>query len=215
MEIRLQQLLPHPLKNRKLPEQFGIWKNDCLFHQAEWIKIQAPSGTGKTSFQHILYGIRQDYEGSLWYNQVNLKDMDDDALAILRQEHISIVFQDLKLFGNLTARENIELKRLLSPGFRTAESVLEMANLLGIEAILDQPAAICSYGEQQRIAIIRSLMQPFEWLIMDEPFSHLDDANIQKAASLIAGECKARGAGLILSDLESDNHFNYQRVLFL
>ena len=121
----------------------------------------------------------------------------------------------MKLFGNLTALENIELKRLLSPGFRTSDSIQEMASLLGIDGILHQPAAICSYGEQQRIAIIRALMQPFNWLIMDEPFSHLDDANIQKAASLIASECKARGAGLIITDLEADNHFNYQRVLYL
>ncbi len=215
MEISLQSLIPIPLKDRKLHELSGIWKNHCLFHQAEWIKIQAPSGTGKTSFQHILYGIRHDYEGAVMYNHQNLKDFDEDALAKLRQEQLSVIFQDLKLFGNLTALENIELKRLLSPGFRTSDSIQEMASLLGIDGILHQPAAICSYGEQQRIAIIRALMQPFEWLIMDEPFSHLDDANIQKAASLIASECKARGAGLIITDLEADNHFNYQRVLYL
>jgi putative ABC transport system ATP-binding protein len=215
MEIRLQYLLPHPLKNRKLPEQSNIWNNDCLIHQGEWIKIQAPSGTGKTSFQHILYGIRHDYEGSVLYNHQNLKDYDDDALSNMRQQELSIVFQDLKLFGNLTALENIALKRLLTPGFRNEDSVQEMAILLGIDQILHQPAGICSFGEQQRIAIIRALMQPFEWLIMDEPFSHLDDANIQKAASLIASECKARGAGLIITDLEPDAHFKYQRELIL
>lgn len=215
MEISLQALLPNPLRDRKHSELSAIWKGNCLFHQAEWIKIQAPSGTGKTSFQHILYGMRQDYQGSVSYDHQNLKDFDEDALALLRQEKISVVFQDLKLFGNLSARENIELKRLLSPGFRSADSVQEMALLLGVDGILDQPAAICSYGEQQRVAIIRALMQPFEWLIMDEPFSHLDDANIQKAAALIAQECKARGAGMLLTDLEADNHFKYHQILHL
>ncbi|HQR94307.1 MAG: hypothetical protein B7Y15_06905 [Bacteroidetes bacterium 24-39-8] len=215
MEISLQSLIPLPLKDRPLNAQSQIWRNNCTFHQGEWIKIQAPSGTGKTSFQHILYGIRYDYEGTIMYNHQHLKDFDENALALLRQQQLSVIFQDLKLFGNLTALENIELKRLLSPGFRTAESIQEMAILLGVDGILHQPVAICSYGEQQRIAIIRALMQPFEWLFMDEPFSHLDHANIQKAASLIASECKARGAGLIITDLEPDNHFNYQRVLFL
>jgi ABC-type lipoprotein export system ATPase subunit len=215
MEISLHSLIPLPLKDRPLNAVTQIWRNNCTFHQGEWIKIQAPSGTGKTSFQHILYGIRYDYEGTVMYNHQVLKDFDENALALLRQQHLSVIFQDLKLFGNLTALENIELKRLLSPGFRTAESIQEMAILLGIDGIMHQPVAICSYGEQQRIAIIRALMQPFEWLIMDEPFSHLDQANIQKAASLIASECKARGAGLIITDLEPDNYFNYQRVLFL
>jgi ABC-type lipoprotein export system ATPase subunit len=215
MEISLQSLIPLPLKDRPQHALSQIWRKQSTFHQGEWIKIQAPSGTGKTSFQHILYGIRQDYEGAVIYNHQNLKDFDENALALLRQQQLSVIFQDLKLFGNLTALENIELKRLLSPGFRTAESIQEMAILLGIDGIMHQPAAICSYGEQQRIAIIRALMQPFEWLIMDEPFSHLDDANIQKAAALIASECKARGAGLIITDLEADNHFPYQRQLFL
>ena len=215
MEISLQSLIPVPLRDRPQNAQSQIWRNNCMFRQAEWIKIQAPSGTGKTSFQHILYGIRHDYEGAVMFNQQNLKDFDENALALLRQQQLSVIFQDLKLFGNLTALENIELKRLLSPGFRSAQSIQEMAIELGIDGILHQPAAICSYGEQQRIAIIRALMQPFEWLIMDEPFSHLDQANIQKAASLISSECKARGAGLIITDLEPDNHFQYQRVLFL
>jgi ABC-type lipoprotein export system ATPase subunit len=215
MEISLQSLIPLPLKDRPQHALSQIWRKQSTFHQGEWIKIQAPSGTGKTSFQHILYGIRQDYEGAIIYNHQNLKDFDENALALLRQQQLSVIFQDLKLFGNLTSLENIELKRLLSPGFRTAESIQEMAILLGIDGIMHQPAAICSYGEQQRIAIIRALMQPFEWLIMDEPFSHLDDANIQKAAALIASECKARGAGLIITDLEADNHFPYQRQLFL
>ncbi len=71
------------------------------------------------------------------------------------------------------------------------------------------------YGEQQRIAIIRSLVQPLNWLIMDEPFSHLDKNNIDKARALIESECKKRNAGFILTDLEDDEHFNYTRILNL
>jgi putative ABC transport system ATP-binding protein len=74
---------------------------------------------------------------------------------------------------------------------------------------------MCSYGEQQRVAIIRASMQPFKWLIMDEPFSHLDKHNINKASALIDAECKKRNAGFLLTDLEDDEHFNYTRLLNL
>jgi ABC-type lipoprotein export system ATPase subunit len=84
-----------------------------------------------------------------------------------------------------------------------------MAEALGIKHIMNQKAGICSYGEQQRVAIIRALMQPFEWLIMDEPFSHLDIANTEKAAALIASECSVRRAGFILTDLDEDTNFSY------
>jgi putative ABC transport system ATP-binding protein len=84
-----------------------------------------------------------------------------------------------------------------------------MAERLGVTHILNQRAGICSYGEQQRIAIIRSLVQPFSWLIMDEPFSHLDNSNALKAAALINEECRKRNAGLVITDLEDDTHFPY------
>jgi putative ABC transport system ATP-binding protein len=90
-----------------------------------------------------------------------------------------------------------------------------MAERLGVSHILDQRTGLCSYGEQQRIAIIRALIQSFDWLIMDEPFSHLDQENIAKAAALIAEECTKRKAGFMLTDLDDDNHFQYTRVMNL
>jgi putative ABC transport system ATP-binding protein len=98
----------------------------------------------------------------------------------MRQQKVSVIFQDLRLFPNLTARENIELNRVLQQPYYESTVVTEMALALNVQSILDQKAGICSYGEQQRIAIIRALVQPFQWLIMDEPFSHLDIENTQK-----------------------------------
>jgi putative ABC transport system ATP-binding protein len=103
---------------------------------------------------------------------------------------------------------------LQSP-FYESSIIDAMAERLGITAVLQQRAGLCSYGEQQRIAIIRSLVQPFDWLIMDEPFSHLDHENISKAAELISEECTKRGAGFLLTDLEEDDHFNYTMKLNL
>jgi putative ABC transport system ATP-binding protein len=213
MELTLQNIIPIPLKDKLLQRTSDVWNKNLQFENGDFIKIKAPSGTGKTTFVHIIYKLRNDYEGNVLWNNENLITIKADELAILRQQNISIIFQDLRLFPNLSARENIELKRVLQKPIYQGSIIDEMAEQLGIASILNQKASMCSYGEQQRIAIIRSLMQPFSWLIMDEPFSHLDKNNIEKAAALINAECKKRNAGFILTDLEDDEHFNYTRFL--
>ena len=215
MQIELKQLVPVPLKDKFSKRSSDIWNTHALFNQGEWIKIKAPSGTGKTTLTHILYKLRNDYEGQVLWDSKDLRNTDDTTLALMRQQNISIIFQDLRLFPNLTARENIELKRVLQTPIYEAAMIDTMAETLGVAHVLNQRAGLCSYGEQQRLAIIRSLMQPFNWLIMDEPFSHLDQANMRKAAALIAEECKKRSAGFILTDLDEDDHFEYTRRLGL
>lgn len=215
MLLQLQNIIPIPLKDKLLQRNSDVWNKNLQFENSDFVKIKAPSGTGKTTFVHIIYKLRNDYEGNVLWNDKSLITIKADELAILRQQNISIIFQDLRLFPNLSARENIELKRVLQKPFYESNIIDEMAEQLDIVSILNQKASMCSYGEQQRIAIIRSLMQPFNWLIMDEPFSHLDKNNIEKAAALINAECKKRNAGFILTDLEDDEHFNYTRFLNL
>jgi len=215
MQIELQQVMPVPLKDSFSQSNSDVWNNHLLLGQGEWIKIKAPSGTGKTTFIHTLYKLRHDYSGNILWNHKNLQTIAGDELAGIRQQKISIIFQDLRLFQNLTAKENIELNRVLQFPFYKREMIDSMADTLGITHILNQRAGLCSYGEQQRIAIIRSLMQPFEYLLMDEPFSHLDKKNIDKARYLIAEECRKRNAGFIVTDLDDDDHFEYSKQLNL
>ncbi|MDB5191782.1 MAG: ATP-binding cassette protein [Segetibacter sp.] len=209
MNIQLQKVIPVPLKDKFSSRSSHIWNQQVLFTDGEWIKIKAPSGTGKTTLINIMYKVRYDYEGTVQWNSKDLREIKGDELAMLRQQKVSVIFQDLRLFANLTARENIELKRVMQQPFYEKDAIESMAATLGVTHVLDQRAGTCSYGEQQRIAIIRSLMQPFKWLIMDEPFSHLDKENIKRAATLIAAECKQRNAGFVLTDLDEDDHFEY------
>ena len=215
MQITIQHLLPVPLKENILKRQSDVWNKELSFVASDRVKIKAPSGTGKTTLIHCLYKLRTDYEGAIQYDNTNLADIAGDKLAQYRQEKLSIIFQDLRLFENLTARENIELNRILQSPYHQESKIEEMAERLGITHILHQRAGLCSYGEQQRIAIIRALVKPFELLLMDEPFSHLDIDNTQKAAELIAEECDARNAGFILTDLDEDNNFTYTQYLNL
>lgn len=215
MKFELVSVIPKAIADRPSLLKSEIWGQNISFAKGENIKITAPSGTGKTTLVNILYGLNKNYTGRISYNQQDLATINPDALSTLRQSHWSIVFQDLKLFPAISARENIELKRTMQTTATASSDIDHMADALGIHTILHQAAGTCSFGEQQRIAILRALMQPFDFLILDEPFSHLDLNNKKKAAQLIQTECTKRGAGIIITDLDLDEYFDYRKSLNL
>lgn len=209
--IELNQVIPIPLKDNDSLYQSEIWGRLIQFNAGEKILVVAPSGSGKTTLVHILYNLRKDYEGKISLDQRDISKLNGNLLAEIRQNMISIVFQDLRLFPHLTGRENIEINRVLQKPYYTINRVEEFAQNLGVNHVLDQPASLCSYGEQQRMAIIRALVQPFSWLILDEPYSHLDKANTRKAARLIEEECHKRQAGYILTNLDENADLSFSR----
>jgi len=214
MQIELQQLFPLALKERLEHKVSGIWNQQLLFDAPEWIKIEAPSGTGKTTFTSF-YTASEPIILGLFYLTGKRSEHGGNCTCFHPSKKLSVVFQDLKLFPQLKAWENIEIKRQLVPDACSEASMQLMAERLGIAHLLQQPTYTCSYGEQQRIAIIRALVQPFEWILMDEPFSHLDQENTSKAAALIMENCLQKNAGLIITGLNEDHHFEYHRRLFL
>lgn len=213
MQLQLQQLLPVYFEEAQRNTS-EVWRRDLNFSKGEYVKIVAPSGSGKTSLMHFLYGLRNEYSGNIVYNNQNLRNYSVEDIAGYRKDHVSIVFQDLRLFPEQTVLENIELKRQLNP-FHPVEKIPEMAQRLGIGNKLSAKSRICSYGEQQRVAIIRALMQPFDFLLLDEPFSHLDDANSQNAMQLMLEEARLRNAAIIFADLERLDYFPYTRLFHL
>ena len=213
MQIKLQQIIPTFIETEKISGS-QIWNNTVVFNSGEKIEIVAPSGSGKTSLIHFLYGLRNDFTGEIKYDAISIKNFDKEKKATLRQQTISIVFQDLRLFPDQTVYENIAIKRLLSP-FHPVEKIAAMASKLGIQNKLQQLCGTCSYGEQQRIAIIRALQQPFQYLLLDEPFSNLDEANREKAMELIQEEATARKASIILADLKKIDYFKAGSILNL
>lgn len=213
MQLEIQGILPTYIDERKT-KLSEIWGKNLVIKKGEYIKIIAPSGSGKTSFIHFLYGMRKDYSGNIFFNQKNIGGYTAETFAALRKNNVSIIFQDMRLFSKQTAKENIEIKRQLNP-YHPPEKVSEMAERLGIGDKLQSTCETCSYGEQQRVSIIRSLMQPFDFLLMDEPFSHLDNENAKTAMELILEESKKREAAIIFSNLELVDYFPYSRLLYL
>jgi ABC-type lipoprotein export system ATPase subunit len=213
MSITLHKVVPTYLEPDKTSHS-QIWLNDFEINEGEKIQIIAPSGSGKTSLVHFLYGLRNEFNGTIQYQNKDIKKFTAQQWANLRASEISIVFQDLRLFENHTVAENLNVKRNLNP-FHSTSQIAQMAEQLGIANKLNQLASKCSYGEQQRVAIIRALQQPFKYLIMDEPFSHLDEANSKIALQLIEQEAEQRGATIVLADLEKISFFNATKTIHL
>jgi putative ABC transport system ATP-binding protein len=206
MKITLDHITPAPLAGVSFNSE--VWNTSMSFEKGKYYKVFAPSGKGKSTFIHILYGLRNDYKGKVKIGDDALDSMDQNHWSTLRSANISIVFQDLRLFQELTVMENIKVKTSLLKEDKE-DQIRHFSEMLGVDHLLDKQVKFLSYGERQRIAIIRSLMQPFEWLLLDEPFGHLDEVNIAKACSLIDQECKTKNAGMIITSLGSDYFFRY------
>jgi putative ABC transport system ATP-binding protein len=213
MHLKIQQLLPVYFDETR-KNSSDIWGKDLYFQKGEYIKIVAPSGSGKTSFMHFVYGLRKDYSGTIEFNNDNISNYSREDLSTVRKEKLSMVFQDLRLFPEQTVWENLEIKRQLNP-FHPPGKIKEMCGRLGIEDKLQAKCRNCSYGEQQRVAIIRSLLQPYDFLLLDEPFSHLDEENSKKAMQLMDEESKQRGAAIIFADLERIDYFPLTKLFHL
>ncbi|TXH20248.1 MAG: ATP-binding cassette domain-containing protein [Chitinophagaceae bacterium] len=213
MKLSIDNILPTYFEeSRKATSQ--IWGKHIEIPKGEKLHIVAPSGTGKTSLIHFLYKLRTSYSGSISYDTQDLANSNNEVLANLRKNHISIILQDMRLFGEQTILQNLEIKRQLNP-FHPTEKIHELAAKLGITHRLNQLAKNCSYGEQQRAVIIRALLQPFDILLMDEPFSHLDNHNTQLALELIIEEANTRKATVIYAELEQSSLFPTTQLLHL
>jgi ABC-type lipoprotein export system ATPase subunit len=200
MTIRFEKMIPLPMLEQDTSGS-EVWEAESLLlEQGLSYVVEAPSGRGKTSLLSVIYGIRTDYQGVVFMDDRELVSFTLRDWSLTRKSKLSFIFQGLELFDDLTALENIRLKNNMT-AYHTEERITEMARTLGIEPFLHRKAGILSFGQQQRVAIIRALCQPFNFLLADECFSHMDHENRLTAYNLIREECEARKAGLILTSL--------------
>lgn len=189
-----------------------VWRTSLELDSSQFTKVQSASGKGKSTLLHILCGIRRDFEGEVTIDGKDVRSWDQNDWAKWRQEKCAILFQDMKLFHELSGMENIRLKAELSGSFNETQ-ITQWAEQLGVAQYLQKPSGQLSLGQQQRMAMIRALAQPFEWLLLDEPFSHLDVENQKLGCQLITDVCKSKGAGLLLTTLGEPYFFEYDREL--
>ena len=213
MNIQFKEVLPHPLKEIKHQDR-SIWGSSFSLEKGHKILLNAASGKGKTTFTHILAGIRNDFNGQLFIDNEDSSAISPEKWAEIRQKKMAFIFQDLQLFNELTVRENLLIKHQLAKK-ESEETIQKMVELLGIGDKWEIKCGLLSMGQQQRVAIIRALIQPFEWLIMDEPFSHLDEQNTLICLDLIHQKCKEQNAGFVLTSLGSKHEKKYDKELYL
>ncbi|MCK4747474.1 MAG: ATP-binding cassette domain-containing protein [Bacteroidales bacterium] len=200
MIIRLEKMIPLPMLEQDTTGSV-VWEAESvLFEQGKRYIIEAPSGMGKTSLLSVIYGIRKDYQGDVYLDDSNISQFTGKSWSSIRKEKLSFIFQGLELFDRLTALENIQLKNSITRQ-KALPEIETMAERLDIRSFLHRKAGILSFGQQQRVAILRALCQPFDYLLADECFSHIDHENSQQAFQLIREECDRQGAGMILTSL--------------
>lgn len=198
-EIRLQQVLPRVFARRDSITS-DIWHRDLIFRKGERCLIEAASGTGKSSLCSYLYGYRGDYEGIITFDGKNIRSLDTAGWTALRRRSLSLLFQELRLFPELTALENVLLKNRLS-GYKNRQEILTLFEAAGIADKVNEKTGILSFGQQQRVAFIRCLCQPFDFILLDEPVSHLDENNARVLARLLEEEAGRQGAGILVTSI--------------
>ena len=184
-------------------------QNEIVFEKEKKYLLKANSGHGKSSILNFIYGSNKNYNGKIIF-----KGVEDYSVIFLRRTKLAYVFQDFKLFSNLTLWENIKIKNNLTK-YKTDEQILILIEKLGLLHKKDQLVETLSLGQKQRVSIIRSLCQPFDFLLLDEPFSHLDEDNIRILTNIINEELENQNSGLILTTLNNEYLFQYDKILNL
>ena len=190
-KIELHNVVPNIFASRE-DISSDIWLSDFSFERGKTYLVEAASGTGKSSLCSYLFGQRGDYHGDILFDGNDIRQYSSNDWSRIRQESLGILFQDLKLFDELTSMENVELKNRLT-GMQSRETILAWFEELGIADKVDAPIGRMSYGQQQRVALIRALCQPLDFLLLDEPISHLDDRNSDIMRDIILREAARQG----------------------
>jgi len=191
-----------------------VWNQNISFRKGHVYLLEADSGKGKSTFCSYIIGYRHDYSGKILFDGEDTSNYKVKALVDLRKFHISHMFQELRLFPELTAMENVEIKNNLT-GFKTRQEILGWFEQLGIEDKVDAKIGKMSFGQQQRVALIRALVQPFDFILADEPISHLDDNNSRIMADIMMKEVKRQGAAVIVTSIGKHMDLPYEKIVKL
>lgn len=211
-KIELRNTLPCVFEGRDV--QSEIWLQDITFQKGETILVEASSGTGKSSLCSYIIGYRKDYLGSILFDGKDIRSNRVSDWTSIRQHSLSLLFQELRLFPELSALENVQIKNGLT-GHKSLPEIEEWFQRLGIADKMGAKVGLMSFGQQQRVAMIRALVQPFDFLMVDEPISHLDDENSSVMAEIMMEEVRRQGAGVIVTSIGKHMHLSYDKTFRL
>lgn len=212
--IHLENVLPHVFSQQQGDLQSEVWLSDLKLEKGKKYLIEAQSGKGKSTFCSYLLGYRRDYSGSLKFDDVDTMTYRVSDWISVRRNHISMLFQELRLFPELTALENVQIKNRITQ-HTDLQTILSWFERLGIADKVDSKVGLMSFGQQQRVAMMRALVQPFDFIVADEPISHLDDHNSDIMAQLMLEEAGKQGAAVVVTSIGKHMKIDYDRVVLL
>lgn len=211
--ISFHYVIPQVFASRE-EQNSEIWQQEVRFDKGRLYLVEAESGKGKSTFCSYILGYRNDYSGKILFDDTDTRQLRVSQWVDVRMRHVSTLFQELRLFPELTAYENVEIKNKLT-GFKSREQIVEWFDMLGIADKLDAKVGRLSFGQQQRVALMRALVQPFDFLLADEPISHLDDNNGRIMGDIMMKEAHQQGAAVIITSIGKHIALDYDRVLKL
>ncbi|MDU3212343.1 MAG: ABC transporter ATP-binding protein [Anaerococcus hydrogenalis] len=152
--------------------------------KGDLVAIIGDSGSGKSTLLHLLAGVDKPTSGNIFIQDKNITKFNKDEMTIFRRRNIGVVYQFFNLIPNINVRKNILLPLLLDNKKADEEYLKEILSILGIEGKLDRYPKQLSGGEQQRVAIARSLITRPAIVLADEPTGNLDRKNSEEIIGL-------------------------------
>ena len=212
--ITLQDTLPCVF-SAEPPSRSEVWLQSGLdLKQGVSYLVSAESGAGKSSLCAYICGYRRDYKGSILFDSRDINSLTVKDWCRIRREEIAYLPQDLALFPELSAADNVFLKNRLTH-YKSKEEIARLFDDLGLKDKWNIPVSKLSVGQQQRVAIIRLLCQACQFYLMDEPVSHLDEENNRIVAELVRDEAKKQGAAIISTSVGNPLLLDYTHTLKL
>lgn len=164
----------------------------------ESVAIVGKSGSGKTSLIMLIAGLERPNSGKIIFEGEDISQYSEDRLADIRKRKIGIVFQSFYLIPNYTALENVSLVLEINKVADAKKKSMELLEQLGLKDRINHFPSQLSGGEQQRVAIARSIVLNPKLILADEPSGNLDSENSKLIMSLLFKYCKQNGSSLVL-----------------
>lgn len=152
--------------------------------KGDLVAIIGDSGSGKSTLLHLLAGVDTPTSGDIFIQDKNITKFNKDQMTVFRRRNIGVVYQFFNLIPNINVRKNILLPLLLDNKKADEEYLKEILSILGIAGKLDRYPKQLSGGEQQRVAIARSLITRPAIILADEPTGNLDRKNSEEITGL-------------------------------